>query len=618
MRSRRSAAARRSLDPPVRAALRLGAYQLGFVDGVARYAAVNESVELVRRRGLERAVAFTNAVLRRLADGIRALLESLPEATPAEAALKHSYPDWVAETWWRDLGPDEAVALMRAQNEPADASSGSSAARSTDAGPGRSRAPGTSSASTSAPGRGPDLAPERGVAARRARRRRARGRADARPLRGARRQGDDARAGRSSPSRSTRRGRASSRRRRAGSAHRTSASSSPTAARFPRAHGLRPRARRRAVLRARRPQPPPRPPLARRAAPGAPARAPAARPPSASGREARSSTRSARSTRTSPRRRRCVGARGRPDARRRVAAVPPPAAPEFLQTLPHVHGTAGFFVARLTCAEDPSRASSTCVPSQPRRSSHCPGDRRRLPAAGALRSSLRSARTSSHVVTEPAFRRIRRPEARALRRERARADDEPRLGRSAPRTCRRGAPGSRALVADRSRAPVDVEGDVEQRPLERRLALGVPGAPTPAQRAAHVARSWRRLELPDRLGARGTSPRSRLPRRASASHELRPDQAELVEQDFHGGDVLARARAVARPTRADSSGLAVDARRRSRAAAGCSASGATNDGACRSAPRARARPRPRAHTSAGAAPTRTRASCSQASEVEAR
>jgi 16S rRNA (cytosine967-C5)-methyltransferase len=105
------------LDPPVRAALRLGAYQLGFVDGVPRYAAVNESVELVRRAGLERAVAFTNAVLRRLADGIGALLDGLPETTPAEAALKHSYPDWIAETWWRDLGAHDARALMRAQNE---------------------------------------------------------------------------------------------------------------------------------------------------------------------------------------------------------------------------------------------------------------------------------------------------------------------------------------------------------------------------------------------------------------------------------------------------------------------------------------------------------------------
>jgi 16S rRNA (cytosine967-C5)-methyltransferase len=106
------------LDPPVRAALRLGAYQLGYVEGVPRYAAVNESVELVRRAGLERAVAFTNAVLRRLAEGIEPLLGALPESTPAEAALKHSYPDWIAEIWWRDLGAGEAVALMRALNEP--------------------------------------------------------------------------------------------------------------------------------------------------------------------------------------------------------------------------------------------------------------------------------------------------------------------------------------------------------------------------------------------------------------------------------------------------------------------------------------------------------------------
>jgi 16S rRNA (cytosine967-C5)-methyltransferase len=107
----------RKLDPPVVAALRLGAYQLAFMDGVPRYAAVNESVELVRRAGLERAVSFTNAVMRRLADGARALCEALPEGTATEAALRHSYPDWVAETWWEELGADEARALMRAQNE---------------------------------------------------------------------------------------------------------------------------------------------------------------------------------------------------------------------------------------------------------------------------------------------------------------------------------------------------------------------------------------------------------------------------------------------------------------------------------------------------------------------
>jgi 16S rRNA (cytosine967-C5)-methyltransferase len=79
---------------------------------------VNESVELVRDAGVERAVSFANAVLRRLALSLRELVEALPEATPEEAALRHSYPDWVAQTWWRELGPEEALALMRAQNEP--------------------------------------------------------------------------------------------------------------------------------------------------------------------------------------------------------------------------------------------------------------------------------------------------------------------------------------------------------------------------------------------------------------------------------------------------------------------------------------------------------------------
>ncbi len=103
----------RKLDAPVLAALRLGAYQLGYVDNVPRYAAVNESVELVRRARLERAVPFTNAVLRRVGDGIESLLAGLPEGP-----LKHSYPDWVWDVWRRDLGEEGALALMRAQNEP--------------------------------------------------------------------------------------------------------------------------------------------------------------------------------------------------------------------------------------------------------------------------------------------------------------------------------------------------------------------------------------------------------------------------------------------------------------------------------------------------------------------
>lgn len=102
----------RKLDPPVRAALRLGAYQLGYTE-VAPHAAANESVELVRRARLERAVPFTNAVMRRLAAGMRGLLDALPDGP-----LKESYPDWIADVWTRDFGADIALELMRAQNEP--------------------------------------------------------------------------------------------------------------------------------------------------------------------------------------------------------------------------------------------------------------------------------------------------------------------------------------------------------------------------------------------------------------------------------------------------------------------------------------------------------------------
>ncbi len=102
----------RKLDPPVRAALRLGAYQLVYTD-TAPHAAVNESVELVRRARLERAVPFTNAVMRRLDAGIRPLLAALPDG-----ALKESYPDWIHEMFARALGEEGALALMRAMNEP--------------------------------------------------------------------------------------------------------------------------------------------------------------------------------------------------------------------------------------------------------------------------------------------------------------------------------------------------------------------------------------------------------------------------------------------------------------------------------------------------------------------
>ena len=102
----------RKLDPPVRATLRLGAYQLAFTDQ-SEHAVVDDAVELVRAARLERAVPFTNAVMRRLAQGFRGLVASLPDGP-----VKLSYPDWIADVLRRDFGPEDALSLMRAQNEP--------------------------------------------------------------------------------------------------------------------------------------------------------------------------------------------------------------------------------------------------------------------------------------------------------------------------------------------------------------------------------------------------------------------------------------------------------------------------------------------------------------------
>ncbi len=102
----------RKLDPPVRTALRLGGYQLAWTDQPV-HAVVDDAVELVRAARRERAVPFTNAVMRRLAQGFRGLVASLPDGP-----LKESYPDWIAEVWTRDLGAEAALSLMRAQNEP--------------------------------------------------------------------------------------------------------------------------------------------------------------------------------------------------------------------------------------------------------------------------------------------------------------------------------------------------------------------------------------------------------------------------------------------------------------------------------------------------------------------
>jgi len=107
------------LDPPVRDALRLGVLQSLFLDGVPPHAAVDQSVELAKQGGGP-GFKLVNAVLRAAGREGRALLDALGDATPRDAALRHSVPDWIAELWWEALGPQEARALLARVNEPAE------------------------------------------------------------------------------------------------------------------------------------------------------------------------------------------------------------------------------------------------------------------------------------------------------------------------------------------------------------------------------------------------------------------------------------------------------------------------------------------------------------------
>jgi 16S rRNA (cytosine967-C5)-methyltransferase len=107
------------LDPASLTALRLGVFQLLFLGGIADHAAVNESVELIKR-SRPRAAGLVNAVLRRAARDGRALLEALDDRDPARAAILHSVPDWLATRWWDELGAEDARSLLRAVNEPAE------------------------------------------------------------------------------------------------------------------------------------------------------------------------------------------------------------------------------------------------------------------------------------------------------------------------------------------------------------------------------------------------------------------------------------------------------------------------------------------------------------------
>jgi 16S rRNA (cytosine967-C5)-methyltransferase len=99
----------REIDVPTRTLLRLGAYQLAYLD-TPPHAAVDTTVSLAPRRTR----GFVNAVLRRVAATGSAASQDWPDD-----ATRLSYPDWIVERLTRDLGATDALDALAAMNQAA-------------------------------------------------------------------------------------------------------------------------------------------------------------------------------------------------------------------------------------------------------------------------------------------------------------------------------------------------------------------------------------------------------------------------------------------------------------------------------------------------------------------
>jgi len=105
------------LEPAVRAALRLGLYQLLFLERVPVYAAVDSSVRLAQIAG-RGAGGLVNAVLRRAAavgrDGLG--LPNPGEDPLGRLAVEWSHPRWLVERWAEEFSVEELPDLLAADN----------------------------------------------------------------------------------------------------------------------------------------------------------------------------------------------------------------------------------------------------------------------------------------------------------------------------------------------------------------------------------------------------------------------------------------------------------------------------------------------------------------------
>lgn len=108
------------LPPPIRICLRMGAFQLLFLDRVPRAAAVDETVSLATKYGHPGTAGLTNAVLRRLPGALREITFPDPATDPVRAlGVIESHPDWIVRRWLDRYGRERTERLLAANNRPA-------------------------------------------------------------------------------------------------------------------------------------------------------------------------------------------------------------------------------------------------------------------------------------------------------------------------------------------------------------------------------------------------------------------------------------------------------------------------------------------------------------------
>lgn len=113
---------KRNLDespPAIRSALIVGTYQIYYMDRVPDRAAVNESVEYVRKKGQAKATAFVNGILRQIAR--RAEYFAKPDKKTKQKeylALQFAHPQWMVERWLKRFRFDRLEQMLAANNQP--------------------------------------------------------------------------------------------------------------------------------------------------------------------------------------------------------------------------------------------------------------------------------------------------------------------------------------------------------------------------------------------------------------------------------------------------------------------------------------------------------------------